>query len=266
MDRGAGRDGAVNEPKSLDEALLILQADPPVLAKTKSGQVGNQKTKYADLVEVNKVVLSRLNGLGITWVCLPTLLPDTASGPGKFVLRYSLLHVASGEHKTGDWPLGAGEPQKMGSAVTYARRYALLAVTGIAAEDEDDDGDAASGRQYAQRAAQQQRRQRPAADPEGGGATAQRAPQRPRSGRPPLPGENVDPAGPIGQDQRKHMFALWRELGYDGDENRETRLAITAKILGLPELESSSDLTRADGSRLIDALIERKERTAGEPS
>jgi hypothetical protein len=64
--------------------------------------------------------------------------------------------------------------------------------------------------------------------------------------------------------QRKHMFALWGELGFAGDENREQRLAITAKILGLPELESSSDLTRADADRVIAALIERKERTAGE--
>jgi hypothetical protein len=71
---------------------------------------------------------------------------------------------------------------------------------------------------------------------------------------------------PLTNDQRKHMFALWGELGYAGDENRAARLEITAKILGLPGLESSNDLTRAEASRLIDALIERKERTAGEPS
>lgn len=66
----------------------------------------------------------------------------------------------------------------------------------------------------------------------------------------------------IGDDQRRHMFALWRDLGYDGDSNREQRLAITAKILGLPDLESSSDLTRDDADRVITALRERKERTA----
>ncbi len=63
---------------------------------------------------------------------------------------------------------------------------------------------------------------------------------------------------PLGQDQRGRMFALWGELGYDGEENRDTRLAITAKILGLPELESSSDLTRAEADTVIAALIERK--------
>jgi hypothetical protein len=67
----------------------------------------------------------------------------------------------------------------------------------------------------------------------------------------------------VTRDQQKHMFALWRELGYDGDENRETRLAITAKILGVDELESSNELTRADADRVITALKERKERTAG---
>jgi hypothetical protein len=69
---------------------------------------------------------------------------------------------------------------------------------------------------------------------------------------------------PIGDDQVRHMFALWNELGFSGDANREQRLAITAKILGLPELESSSDLTRAEADQVIAALIERKERTAAE--
>jgi hypothetical protein len=67
----------------------------------------------------------------------------------------------------------------------------------------------------------------------------------------------------VGDDQRKRMFALWRDLGYDGDANREARLAITAKILGLDSLESSSDLTRADADQVIAALIERKDKTAG---
>lgn len=242
------------EPKSLDEALLILQADPPVLTKSKDGQVGNQKTKYADLVQVNKQVLARLNELGLVWKCTPDLIPD-GDHPMRFVLKYKLLHVASGEYEAGLFPLLGSTPQQNGSAITYARRYALLAVTGIAAEDEDDDGDAASGRRTAQR---QQPQERAEAAP--AGRTAQR---RPRPGpAPALPDE--DPTAPVGTDQHRHMRALWRDLGFDGDENREQRLTITAKILGLPDLESSSDLTRADADRVIAALIERKERTAGE--
>ncbi|HXM55359.1 MAG TPA: ERF family protein, partial [Candidatus Dormibacteraeota bacterium] len=147
-------------------------------------------------------------------------------------------------------------PQQMGSQVTYARRYSLLAITGVAAEDEDDDGGAAAGQRYAQRA-NRQRAAAPAADE---GRTAQRS-QRPRSTRPPLPGE--DPGGPVGQDQHRHMHALWRELGYDGDGNRDKRLAITARLAGLAELESSADLTRAQADQVIAALNERKAATAG---
>lgn len=240
------------QPESLDDALLLLQADPPVLTKSKDGQVGNQRTKYADLVEVNKVVLARLNQLGVIWTCLPSLAGE------RFVLRYSLKHVPSGDEQTGDYPLNLSEPQKMGSAITYARRYALLAVTGIAAEDEDDDGAGASGQQHAQRRAQQRR---PEGEERPAGQTRQRTAQRSRAAQPALPGE--DPNGPVGQDQHRHMHALWRELGYDGDENRDTRLAITAKILGLPDLNSSTDLTREQADVVITRLIERKKEKEG---
>ena len=235
------------QPQTLDEALALFQADPPVLTKDKAAH----QSKYADLVQVNRVVLARLNALGVIWKTKPTLLDD-----GKFVLEYELLHVASGDSDGGRWPLKLSEnPQQMGSQVTYARRYSLLAITGVAAEDEDDDGDQASGRRTAQRAPQARQAQPSAA---AGQRTAQRRPAGPQ---PPLPGE--EPDGPIGQDQHRHMHALWRELGFSGDENRDNRLAITAKIVGLPDLQSSADLTRAQGDTVITALRERKAQTAG---
>jgi hypothetical protein len=64
----------------------------------------------------------------------------------------------------------------------------------------------------------------------------------------------------MGDDQRRRMFALWGELGFAGDENRTQRLEITAKILRLPGLESSTELTRAEANMVIAALHERKER------
>jgi hypothetical protein len=90
---------------------------------------------------------------------------------------------------------------------------------------------------------------------------AQRAAQRPRTARPPLPGENPD--GKVGEDQHKHMHALWREIGFGGDENRDKRLEITARIVGLPDLDSSADLTRAQADAVIAALKERKAKMAG---
>jgi hypothetical protein len=68
--------------------------------------------------------------------------------------------------------------------------------------------------------------------------------------------------------QRSEMFALWTELGYSkSEEDRSKRLWLTGQILGLDEadgpLESSNDLTRDEADRVIAALRERKERTAG---
>jgi hypothetical protein len=69
---------------------------------------------------------------------------------------------------------------------------------------------------------------------------------------------------PMTDKQRAQMFALWNELGFKGDENRATRLQITAKILGLESLESSSDLDAVEANRVIAALIQKRdEQRAG---
>ncbi|MET9303218.1 ERF family protein [Micromonospora aurantiaca] len=235
------------DPKTLDEALAIFQANPPTLVKDKRGQVGNQKTKYADLVQVNAVVLSELNKLGVVYKTKPTL---RAEDP-KFVLAYQLTHVASGTSEAGEYPLKLAEnPMAMGSAITYARRYVLLALTGVAAEDEDDDGQSASGR-YAQRAEQRQR----AAAPTEGGQTAQRA-ARPaaasRAAQPPLPGEQ--PAGP----SVSQMGMLMGLFGKVGLKEREARLRTASTLVGRP-LESAKDLTRAETSDLINVLLSASE-------
>ncbi|MET8265962.1 ERF family protein [Micromonospora arida] len=223
---------------NISEVLLELQADPPVLTKNKSGH----QSKYADLVQVNEQVLSRLNELGVIWSCLPTLAED-----GKFVLEYELEHVASATKKSGRWPLKLSDnPQQMGSATTYGRRYALLAVTGIAAEDEDDDGQAASGTRTAQR---QQRQQRPQPAPTGQ-ATAQRA-QRPAAG-PPLPGEN---ANGITDAQQRKLHASLRDAG---KADREAGLTFIGGVVGR-QITSTKDLSAAEASRVIDTLARQEQ-------
>lgn len=226
----------MTEPKDIDEVILAVQAAGLVLTKDRKGQVGNQKTKYADLVQVNDVVLKVLNSLSTTWVCRPHL------EVGVFGLHYALRHVPSGTEKSGVWPLKLSEnPQQLGSATTYGRRYALLAVTGVVSEDEDDDGDAGGGGQYAQRAAPRAAVGRPQ-------ATAQRA-QR-ASGRPPLPGEENPPiTGP----QQQKLHATLNELGLG---SREQGLATIGKILGRG-VTSTKELSKADAMAVINELDDR---------
>ncbi|GEB80381.1 hypothetical protein DDE01_17960 [Desulfovibrio desulfuricans] len=84
-------------------------------------------------------------------------------------------------------PLPKSDPQGYGSAMTYARRYALSAMLGMVTED-DDDGEAASrDRPAKQRAPRQPRPQQPSA------ASAQQA--TPAAPPPqPKPAETKHPA------------------------------------------------------------------------
>lgn len=58
----------------------------------------------------------------------------------------TVMHHVSGERRESRCPIitrEASDPQKMGSAITYAKRYGLQAIFGIPA-DEDDDGNKAN--------------------------------------------------------------------------------------------------------------------------
>ena len=128
-------------PGSLAAALAIVQATIPQVVKGEEGEVKKDGTlqykySYADLGAVTRAILPRLGAVGLSWTTMPTLVD------GKFVLVYKLMH-ASGETLEGMYPLPAGAtPQATGSAITYARRYCLCSVTGVAPSDDDDAAEA----------------------------------------------------------------------------------------------------------------------------
>ncbi len=70
------------------------------------------------------------------------------SGAGLVSLTTVLAH-ASGEWIASDWPVcpitDMASPHRMGAALTYARRYALFTLVGIAGEDDIDAPDIACG-------------------------------------------------------------------------------------------------------------------------
>ncbi len=97
------------------------------------------KSKYADLAGIRDAVIPALTANGIAVV---QTLDAASEGVGYCVLT-RLLHT-SGQWIESLCPIPAApDMQKMGSAITYARRYSLSAICGIAA-DEDDDGNAAT--------------------------------------------------------------------------------------------------------------------------
>lgn len=130
------------ETKSLAEALAMLQTRLPEIKKDQTANTGSYSYTYADLAQVSRAVLPVLGGLGLSFSAKPTM------SNGQFVLAYRLLHV-NGDEDTGEYPLPTGgTPQSMGSAITYARRYCLCAVTGVAPEDDDDGAAAQAEHRY----------------------------------------------------------------------------------------------------------------------
>lgn len=125
---------ATTKAKTLTEALIAFQADlpKPVLDKTNPAY----KSKYLSLGGLTDSALPVLSKHGFAYT---TTSEARETG---LVLKATLLHE-SGESLVAEFPITETLPQKVGSAVTYYRRYGLASLTGIVA-DEDDDGNAAS--------------------------------------------------------------------------------------------------------------------------
>lgn len=125
--------------ETLTAALAAFQAELPTVEKSNTAKVQTQKGpgytyEYADLADISPKVLPVLGKHGLSWATRPTMVD------GNFVLLYELAHE-SGEKLDGVYPLPSPSvaAQQLGGAITYARRYALCAVTGVAPGGDDHD-------------------------------------------------------------------------------------------------------------------------------
>lgn len=107
------------------------------------------KSKFASLASVRAAVTPALASCGLAVV--QTFEPIGVD---------SVCVVTWLLHESGQWlrsrltmPVAKKDAQGIGSAATYARRYSLAAITGIATDD-DDDGEAAVGKRSPQNASE----------------------------------------------------------------------------------------------------------------
>lgn len=151
----------------LAKALALAQMEMGPAAKDAANPYF--RSKYADLASAWDACRLPLARHGLSVVQCPT-----ADG-ARVTVRTILLHE-SGERIASDLTItaqrqlkdGGGwekvdSPQAVGSTITYARRYSLMAMVGIAPDD--DDGEAAEGRGFgvAQAVTRQLAAARPAA-------------------------------------------------------------------------------------------------------
>lgn len=185
------------------------------------------KSKYADLPTVIDAIKPQLNDNEIVYIQTPT-----PSEPGTLALTTRLLH-SSGEwiEDTAIVPLPKADPQGYGSAMTYARRYSLAAITGL--YQDDDDGNAASRTSVPMPKAKevQEPEPRPAEK------------YREEMSRPEVLAEPVK-TGMCSDKQRKMIFAKCKQANIDEDE---LKVFLWNKFL----IESTKDL----GWKDIDTVL-----------
>lgn len=129
----------MTDHKNIASALAAAQQE--MEGAKKSSDNPHFRSKYADLGAVCEAVMPALNAAGIAVVQPVEQWADDLAVVTRFI------HGASGETLETPMPLllGKRDMQGLGSAITYARRYGLMALAGIAPEDDDGNAAAASG-------------------------------------------------------------------------------------------------------------------------
>ncbi|AUB44750.1 Essential recombination function protein (plasmid) [Nostoc flagelliforme CCNUN1] len=121
--------------QELIKALIKAKAEFNPIQK--DGTNPHYKRKYATLDAVLDAVTPTLGKHGLV------IIQTTEIFEGKTVLRTHIFHE-SGESIASTYPLPEiSDSQKLGAALTYARRYAVCAILSVTA-DEDDDAESAN--------------------------------------------------------------------------------------------------------------------------
>lgn len=105
------------------------------------------KSKYAPLESILPAIKVPLKEAGLVFTQITTSLCGPMGDNSIPALLTKLIDTESGEFIEGTVPLilAKQDPQGVGSAITYMRRYALVSMLGLNC-DEDDDGNAGSNK------------------------------------------------------------------------------------------------------------------------
>lgn len=127
----------MNQSESITDlatALCLAQAEMGGAIKDSNNPFF--KSSYADLTSVIKAIKEPFAKYGLSFVQLPV----TSAGGNGVGVSTMLMHK-SGQWLQGEYllPMDKVTPQGAGSAITYARRYALQSLVGIPSVDDDSE-------------------------------------------------------------------------------------------------------------------------------
>lgn len=194
----------MNKSESIKEISVALSKFQGEVANPKnSADNPFFKSKYAPLNEILNDVRPLLSKYGLSVLQMP-------SGDGDNLVITTLLM-----HSSGEWiescPLkmkpAKNDPQGIGSAITYGRRYTLAAVLGISSEDDDDGNAATHGQKEPTK-----------------GKSAQKAPTPPQNEEPTQPKQTPAPnkitAQALTDKQLNRLYAIAKDIPKEVMANR----------------------------------------------
>lgn len=130
--------------KRLAEAMAAFQRDVPSIIKSRKSHVGN----FASLDDIMYAIRPVLadNGLSISF---DTSIP----APGQLTAICHVMHSGGAKFNRSvtapvDQKMSVNDTQKMGSAVSYCKRYVLIAALNLIVSDHADDDGKGAGTQY----------------------------------------------------------------------------------------------------------------------
>ena len=130
-------------------ATALSEAQKHIKPAKKNCKNPFHKSDYSDLAAIQEACMPHLTEQGIS------VTGRSVCDAGVWIYIGSLVHKESGEFFRTYLPLllGKNDMQSLGSAQTYAERYALKSLAGVATED--DDGQGAMPKQDTQQVQQQ---------------------------------------------------------------------------------------------------------------
>ncbi len=216
----------------LATALCAAQAE--MQAAKKESVNPHLRSKYADLASIWDAIRVPLtkNGLCVSQVF------EADHAEGEVLVRTVLMHKSGQSISSAlKLPIAKRDPQGVGSAITYARRYGLSAIVGATADDDDDAA-----------AAMPSGKPKPAESP------------RPENGPPktttPPPTQSAPKGDQITEPQTKALYGLGKALGLEGRDAlvRSVNGWLAREMPGRASISSTSELSKAEASRIIEAM------------
>ncbi len=212
------------------------------------------KSNYADLASVWEACRKPLSDNGLS--VIQTLDEKEA----ETLLETTLLH-SSGQFITSALKIMPKDEtsQAIGSAITYARRYALSAMVGVCA-DEDDDGETSMGRGKTKPTAQP-------AKPAPEVSTTIKEVKTPQQGKQVAGSPTVDPTRTeksVTTEDHGITDKTLNPINTWGQRHPELKDAINAYMAKEFKRLKTADLTEPEGQQLLEALKSGKIKEAKE--